>query len=121
MYTPAQQAELKALISGQMQKLGEHLSKPMEPGDTIYVFNDLPRWLGEGLELRFVVLSPQGKNDPSGEFLVCMEVHFGGYHRRMELVAGNRETLHQFATINPPIVPLCEAIYELMAMEQAGK
>lgn len=121
MYNTAQQAELKTLITSQFEKLGEHLAKPMEPGDTIYVFDDLPAWLGEGLEHRFVVLSPGGKDDPSGTFLACMDVHFGDYHRRMELVAGSREKLHEFATVNPPIVPICEAIYELMAMEKAGR
>ncbi|QOV91913.1 hypothetical protein [Humisphaera borealis] len=129
MYDAAQQAELQSLIEGQMRMLGEHLSRPMEPGDTIYVFKDLPAWLGDRLEHRFVVHSQDGPADAPANaaadapprFLACMDVHFGDYHRRMELVAGTREALHQFATVNPPIGPLCQAVYEVIAMERGGK
>lgn len=118
MFNHAQQAELQAFVAGQMHTLGEHLSKPMEPGDTIFVFKELPAWLGEGLEHRFFVESAPGPADAPARFLISMDVVFGDYHRRMQLVAGTREELHQFATVNPPVVPLCEAICEVVAMER---
>lgn len=115
MPTQTQHPELAAFIEGQLSRLARQLA---EPADSIFVVDSMPASLGAGLEQRFVVarLHPE-----SPQSLLCMDVDFGKYHRRMELVTGSREQLLAFATESPPIDALCQAILELLAIERIDK
>ena len=121
MYTAEQSDELTTLIDEQFAKLGQQLSLPIEPGDSVFVTKELPAWLGANLEYRLNVQWQAGEAEVDGRFVLSMDVDFGNYHRRMELTSGSSDELEQFATQNPPSRQISEAIFELMAMERAGQ
>lgn len=121
MYNTEQLGELTAFLQGQMVRLAALVSEPLEPGDSVFVTEEMPSWMGAGMEcllqVRWVASDPEAGGD-QGVFLLSMQVNFPGYYRRMELTQGGLEEVRGF--VGNAEIPhhLALAINDLMGMER---
>ena len=113
-------AELTQFFTARFETLGARVRSPLERGDSCFVVEPLPEWLGPGLTLRLDVLPVASHPDESPRFLIAMVVDFGKYHRRMELTSGDLASIRAFAVPDGKCGALADAILELMRMERAG-
>lgn len=113
-------AELTQFFVAQLTTLGRQLSDPFERGDSCFVVEALPPWLGSGLSMRLDVLPMDDAADGTARFLVAMIVDFGTYHRRMDLTAGDISSVRAFAEPDGKCGHLATAVLELMDMERSG-
>lgn len=119
MTTPGH-AELTQFFVAHLTTLGRQLRDPFERGDSCFVVEALPQWLGSDLTLRLDVLPMDDAPDGTARFLVAMIVDFGTYHRRMELTAGDIASVRAFAEPDGKCGHLATAVLELMDMERAA-
>ncbi|MFO0629877.1 MAG: hypothetical protein U0325_30190 [Polyangiales bacterium] len=121
MTTPADaHADLTRFFAARFDTLAAQLRAPLDRGDSCFVVEALPTWLGPDLTLRLDLL-PSG--DPDAEpprFALTMVVDFGRYHRSMQLIAGPLDTHRAFAADVSKDGQLASAILELMKMERSA-
>lgn len=121
MYNTEQLGELTAFLQGQMVRLAAQLSEPLEPGDSVFVTEEMPSWMGAGMEyllqVRWVASDPDAGGD-EGAFKLSMQVNFPGYYRRMDLIQGGLEEVRGFAGNAEISHQLALAINDLMRMER---
>lgn len=120
MNHPDAHAELTRFFVARFETLGAQLDDTMEHGDSCFVVEALPEWLGPGLTLRLDVVPLAGDPADPARFLLAMVVDFGRYHRRMELTSGDVAALRAFAVPGGTCGALASAVLELMDMERRG-
>lgn len=112
--------ELTAFFTARFATLRAQLRDPFDRGDSCFVVEALPSWLGPDLTLRLDVRPSGSATEEPPRFLLTMVVDFGRYHRDMQLVTGDLETLRAFAADEGKDGALADAVLDLMEMERGG-